>query len=125
MAPEAPAALFVYGTLMPGRLRWPLVELEVTATREATLAGTLLDTGRGYPALVLDGGGEVHGWVLELDPARLDGVLAELDRIEGPEYARVTASTADGSPVQTYVFLGDPSGCTSLPDGRWPEGTER
>ena len=125
MAHDPPPALFVYGTLMPGRLRWPLIELEVTGTRETSITGTLLDTGRGYPALVLDGAGPVHGWVLELDPARLDGVLDELDRIEGPDYARATARASDGSHVQTYVFLGDPTECRPLPDGRWPDGDER
>lgn len=45
--------LFVYGTLMPGRLRWPLVADDVVDRRPATVPGTLYDTGHGYPALVL------------------------------------------------------------------------
>jgi Gamma-glutamyl cyclotransferase, AIG2-like len=59
--------LFVYGTLMPGRLRWPLVAADVVRQRPSAVRGTLYDTGRGYPALVV---GVEHPHQLGADPDR-------------------------------------------------------
>ena len=39
MSADGPAAVFVYGTLMPGRLRWPLIELQATGHRGGRGAG--------------------------------------------------------------------------------------
>ena len=36
---SGPAAVFVYGTLMPGRLRWPLIERQSVGHRQAAVAG--------------------------------------------------------------------------------------
>ena len=44
-------AIFVYGTLMPGRLRWPLVEPHVGGRRGATISGSLLDSGPVEPVV--------------------------------------------------------------------------
>jgi gamma-glutamylcyclotransferase (GGCT)/AIG2-like uncharacterized protein YtfP len=121
--------VFVYGTLMPGRLRWPLVADRVVAHRPATVRGTLLDTGCGYPALVLPGAGTVHGWLLELDPDRAEGTLALLDEIEGSGYHRVPVLVDDGSdggaPALTYVARGATAGFEPIPSGRWASAAER
>src|SRR4051794_28689689 len=45
-------ALFVYGTLMPGHLRWSMLAPHATDQRPATVPGTLYDTGNGWPAAV-------------------------------------------------------------------------
>jgi gamma-glutamylcyclotransferase (GGCT)/AIG2-like uncharacterized protein YtfP len=121
--------LFVYGTLMPGRLRWPYVARDVVERRPATVAGTLYDTRRGYPALVLDGsagagggpggpGGRVSGTLLGFADESADGILDRLDPVEGPSYGRALVTTDDGTSAVTYVYLGSPEGFVPL-DGAW------
>ena len=64
MSAADPRAVFVYGTLLPGHCRWPLVASYVDAHRPATVAGRLYDTRRDYPAAVFDdeaGAGELAG----------------------------------------------------------------
>ena len=51
-----PPRLFVYGTLQPGRLRWPVLAPFATGHRPASVPGTLHDTGNGWPVAVFDGG---------------------------------------------------------------------
>jgi gamma-glutamylcyclotransferase (GGCT)/AIG2-like uncharacterized protein YtfP len=110
------AALFVYGTLMPGRLRWGLLAPQVRRHRPGAVPGVLYDTGNGWPAADLsaalhDGpleAGQVPGWLVELRPSGIEALLAELDATEGigspPDpvtdpYVRVsvTVTTATGS----------------------------
>lgn len=107
---------------MPGRLRWPYISRDVAARRPATVAGTLYDTRRGYPALVLDGagepGGRVSGWLLGFADDQADGVLDRLDRVEGPSYGRALVTTDDGTEAVTYQYLGSPAAFVRL-DGAW------
>jgi gamma-glutamylcyclotransferase (GGCT)/AIG2-like uncharacterized protein YtfP len=117
--------LFVYGTLMPGRLRWPHVASLVAAQRPAAVAGTLYDTGHGYPALVLDRGGRVDGWLLGFAPAGAAEVMARLDEVEGPSYRQAPVTTADGTAAVTYEWVG-PLGAMFTPlAGRWENEDER
>ena len=115
------ARLFVYGTLKPGHLRWALLAPFAISEQPAEVAGQLFDTGHGWPAArftdpigappclgVQPAPGQViPGWVVDLDPAAMDGLLAELDEVEGvaadprgPEgpagaYRRVQVRTAN------------------------------
>jgi gamma-glutamylcyclotransferase (GGCT)/AIG2-like uncharacterized protein YtfP len=116
-------SLFVYGTLMPGRLRWPLIAADVVGRRPSAIPGTLYDTGHGYPALVVGGGRRVPGWLLELSE-RAPTVLEELDLVEGPHYRRTDVTTVDGTRALTYAYIGDPTGFTVL-DGPWDRDDER
>jgi gamma-glutamylcyclotransferase (GGCT)/AIG2-like uncharacterized protein YtfP len=116
--------LFVYGTLMPGRLRWPHVAGVVAETRPATVTGTLYDTGRGYPALLLTGSSAVEGVLLGVRDEDAQSVLTLLDEVEGPEYRRARVTTADGTPASTYEWVGDPNGFAVLA-GRWDRSDER
>ena len=130
--------LFVYGTLMPGRLRWPHVADVVAETRPATVPGTLYDTGRGYPALVLPDGSPaapegsatgpatsaVEGVLLGVRDDDAVAVLALLDEVEGPEYRRVGVTTADGTHASTYEWVGRRDGFAALA-GRWDRSDER
>lgn len=72
--------LFVYGTLRQGGAAAHLLA-GCERVGHATVAGTLYDIDRAYPALVLAGGGEVAGEVWRCPVER----LAELDRYEGVE----------------------------------------
>jgi gamma-glutamylcyclotransferase (GGCT)/AIG2-like uncharacterized protein YtfP len=79
------ARLFVYGTLMPGEARWPLLaSLAVPAGLErAETAGYLFRTPYGWPAAVFDpaASSAVPGLAVTLqDPGR---ALPVLDEIEG------------------------------------------
>jgi gamma-glutamylcyclotransferase (GGCT)/AIG2-like uncharacterized protein YtfP len=87
-----PLELFVYGTLMPGHLRWPLLAGSAGRALAAPgwVGGRLYDTGEGWPSAVFgpdDAGGDapsrpVPGWhvSLEGEPAEL---LRSLDAMEG------------------------------------------
>ncbi|MDH3754970.1 MAG: gamma-glutamylcyclotransferase, partial [Acidimicrobiia bacterium] len=91
--------LFVYGTLMPGDVRWPLVADQVLAARRSRVRGRLFDTGEGYPGARFDLDGEIEGWILELRPDSLATTLASLDHIEGAVwglYRRVTVMSSGG-----------------------------
>lgn len=126
MAPEAPGprrrdrltvALFVYGTLAPGQRAWPLLEPHARAVREATVAGTLYDTGRGYPGAVFGSPRHVvHGHECTV-AAR---AVPAIDVFEGDEYRRVEVSTTDGTLVVAYEWCAPLDGCTLIPSGRWP-----
>jgi gamma-glutamylcyclotransferase (GGCT)/AIG2-like uncharacterized protein YtfP len=97
--------LFVYGTLQPGATHWHLLQPYVTGgPRPATLAGTLYDTGHGYPALRPGAGPGVSGWIVELrDPP--EPALSAMDEYEGPEYRRVLTALPDNTPCWTYVWV--------------------
>jgi len=115
--------LFVYGTLMPGRLRWALIADDVVRQRPSAVAGTLYDTGLGYPALVLGGDRRVTGWLLGLSQ-RAPTVLEHLDAVEGPRYRRTEVTTVDGVRALTYAYIGDSAGFTVL-GGPWDRDDER
>jgi gamma-glutamylcyclotransferase (GGCT)/AIG2-like uncharacterized protein YtfP len=117
--------VFVYGTLMPGRLRWPHIERHVAGHRPARVPGTLLDTGYGYPALVLAGDGIVHGVALDLRPESADDALELLDGIEGRAYRRIAVTSAAGERLQTYVWVAATDGLEPIPSGRWTAAQER
>lgn len=84
-------ALFVYGTLMPGRLRWGLLARRARRHQPAAVPGVLYDTGNGWPAADLSAAlgdrwveaDPVPGWLVELHPAGVEALLAELDAMEG------------------------------------------
>ena len=115
-----PRSVFVYGSLLPDRERWPLLEPFVVGRREATMHGTLWDTGFGYPALQLHGpdDAEVPGMVLDLDPARSEEAVRLLDRIEGDGhlYRRVDVVTSAG-PAFAHEWLGSVEGFRRI--DRW------
>ena len=115
---DAVARVFVYGTLLPGEERWPLLEPYAVSWQETSVAGALFDTGYGYPALILGEEGEVPGVSVELDPARLDAAVRLLDRIEGDGhlYRRVDVQTRVG-PAFTYEWLGGTDGMLRI--ARW------
>lgn len=83
---SAPTALFVYGTLMPGHLRWRMLEPHVVDRRSMRVPGILYDTGNGWPAAVFRRTGPertIPGWVVWIRPETEARLLAELDEMEG------------------------------------------
>lgn len=101
--------LFVYGTLAPGRVNAHVMADIPGRWEPASVIGTLLQEGwgaaAGFPGIVLDeDGAEVSGLVFSSD--HLAEHWARLDEFEGEGYRRVptTATLADGSRVQAYVY---------------------
>ena len=114
--------LLVYGTLLPGEVRWhhlaPFVDGEGVAD---TVQGTLYDTGLGYPAFVATGDGIVHGLRFRLTDATRDDALALLDEIEGAVaglYRRITVSTGSGIDVFVYEYRRGLD-LAPIPSGDW------
>lgn len=114
--------LFVYGTLLPGHLRWPILEPFVAAHHPATVVGSLFDTGFGYPAARFDdepGSGRiVEGVVVHLHAHRATEAWSTLDAVEGEGYDRVAVTTTAGLAVQSYRWRGPVDGLVLL-GGRW------
>jgi gamma-glutamylcyclotransferase (GGCT)/AIG2-like uncharacterized protein YtfP len=116
-----PPRLFVYGTLQPGRLRWPFLAPFATGSRPATVAGILYDTGNGWPVAVFDTpDGDVPGTLVDLDPHRVEEALAVLDRIEGVVtdlLRRVVVTTTDGVTAWSYHWPATTTGMRRI--ARW------
>lgn len=109
----------VYGTLQRGSTAWHLLEPLVTGPFERVeLPGTLYDTGRGHPALRLDGIGRAPAQLFRLrDPERAWPVL---DDYEGPEYERRLLTLAEVV-CWIYAWPGPVTDLQPLPRG-WPPG---
>lgn len=129
MTGERGPEVFVYGTLMPGHLRWPLLRDGVERARPGTTRGTLYDTGWGYPAACFDEPGRVEGWLLTLRPDRHERIMALLDHVEGASYQRVTikvitAEASDGCDAFAYQWIDRRDELIAL-SGRWGLAGER
>ncbi|MDL5155788.1 gamma-glutamylcyclotransferase family protein [Actinomycetospora termitidis] len=121
-----PDRVFTYGTLQPGASAWWRLAPHATGTAPAVGTGLVVDTGRGYPALV-PGEGVARGHVVTLaDPA---GAMPALDAYEGPDYRRERvvvyraandAERSDGSSTAelAWAWLWD-----STPPADWPTVT--
>lgn len=117
--------LFVYGTLMVGHCRWPILEPFVEAGANGAVAarapGRLFDTGLDYPAARFDLAGVIHGQRFVLRPTRAIEALRVLDEVEGGvkgDYRRVEVRTEAGPTAWSYEFGGEIDGLIDL-DGRW------
>ena len=116
--------LFVYGTLLPGDVRWPLLERYVTGegTSDA-VAGLLYDTGLDYPAAVFDESATTlilgRSYPLRIDV--IDEALRELDIEEDTVdglYTRVEVTTQNGKRCWAYAY-GTGLNLTPIPSGNW------
>lgn len=126
MASPPVLPLFVYGTLMPGHLRWGVLEPHALGWRPAAVEGHLYDTGQGWPAAVFVAGEDlVRGWAVDLRPDVAAVVLAHLDEVEGVEHGhfrRVEVALLGGEPVVAYELGPTPDGMTRIPE--WTDQDE-
>jgi gamma-glutamylcyclotransferase (GGCT)/AIG2-like uncharacterized protein YtfP len=120
-----PSLVFVYGTLMVGHCRWPIlepfVEGGVAGAVRSRVAGRLFDTGLDYPAARFDLVGVIHGQTFVLRSDRASEALGVLDEVEGGvegDYHRVAVETEAGVTAWSYQFGGEIEGLPDL-DGRW------
>jgi gamma-glutamylcyclotransferase (GGCT)/AIG2-like uncharacterized protein YtfP len=125
--------VFVYGTLLPGDVRWRY--LAAFATDEGqpdSVDGTLFDTGLDYPAAVFGLGapaegkahgvaGTILGRTFRIPLEVLEDCLAVLDveeDIVGGRYRRISVTTHLGTEVWVYEY-GDGLDLAPIPSGDW------
>jgi len=115
-------ALFVYGTLRPGDVRWSMLEpFAADAGVDDTVPGRLFDTGLDYPAAIFGETGIVLGRTYRLRLDTLDHALAVLDEEEDTVaglYRRVTVVTGRGTTAWAYAY-GQGLELTPIPSGDW------
>ncbi|TDT18013.1 gamma-glutamylcyclotransferase (GGCT)/AIG2-like uncharacterized protein YtfP [Ilumatobacter fluminis] len=115
-------ALFVYGTLRRGDVRWSFLEpFAADDGVDDTAGGTLFDTGLGYPAAVFDGAGTIVGTTFRLRPERLVEALQVLDEEEDTVaglYRRVEIVTGRGVAAWAYAY-GNGLSLTPIAGGDW------
>ena len=119
---EPPEALFVYGTLRRGDVRWSFLEpFVVDEGVDDTAGGALFDTGLGYPAAVFDGSGTIVGTTYRLIADRVDEALRVLDEEEDTVlglYRRLEIITGNGTRAWAYAY-GDGLTLTPIDGGDW------
>jgi gamma-glutamylcyclotransferase (GGCT)/AIG2-like uncharacterized protein YtfP len=121
-----PERLFVYGTLMPGRLRWPLLAPFARGHRSAEAAGRLYDSGHGWPVGVFGDDGVIPGTLVELDPARRDAALPVIDEVEDTAtdlLRRIEITTLDGATAWAYHYPHAVDGLVRIE--RWADQVDR
>ena len=120
--------IFVYGTLKPGGIRWPVLAPFVAGKPiSASIEGTLVDPGFGWPALVLEPG-TVTGYLVELAEDSREEAWRTLDAVEGadqtdPLFRRISLAVAYGTDEQTctatsYLYCGETLGLPRI-GGTW------
>lgn len=128
-----PTSLFVYGTLMPGRLRWGLLEAAAVSSRPDTVVGRLYDTGLGWPAarfhrpldvapLEIACEGSIPGWVVEVGAGSVASLLPVLDDVE-TGFRRVRVQTGTGEEAWGYEVIERRAWWPVI--DRWEAGEER
>jgi gamma-glutamylcyclotransferase (GGCT)/AIG2-like uncharacterized protein YtfP len=125
--PTTPAAsatyLFVYGTTMPGHLRYPDIQHFVAKADRDSVEGELFDSGAGYPAAKFGAGsGIIEGYVLKLRPDRVDEALRTLTALESGLFHPTTVTTAGGVTATAYEWIDSTEGLAPV-TGMW-SGTE-
>jgi gamma-glutamylcyclotransferase (GGCT)/AIG2-like uncharacterized protein YtfP len=118
---SAESYLFVYGTTMPGHLRYPRIEDFVAETSRARVPGRLYDSGNGYPAAKFGGGssqGSIEGYLLRLRPERAAEARRAFTELEGGLFEPVPVTTDGGVSATAYEWIGPVDGLTRL-DGMW------
>ncbi|MFP5486853.1 MAG: gamma-glutamylcyclotransferase [Acidimicrobiia bacterium] len=114
--------LFVYGTLRPGDVRWPLLEPWVVDVGvDDTVPGLLFDTGLGYPAAVFGDEGTIVGRTYALRAGTIDEALHRIDDEEDTVlglYRRVEVLTGRGRRAWAYQY-GTGLELTPIPSGDW------
>lgn len=119
--------VFVYGTLLREESNHARLKHAAMAAERASLSGaSLIDTGRGYPAMLLGGDGAVAGEVYAVDERTLRS-LDELEDYYGEgdrrnEYDRIEIDVEAGERIiraWTYVYRSAPSNAVPIPSGDW------
>lgn len=115
-----PIHIAVYGTLRSGEGNHRLVE-DARSKTPCVIPGRLMNTGYGYPAIVLDPAAETVGEVIEITRE----MFARVDRLEGYPHLytreRVRVRLASGGEKTAWVYVMNqlPDHATPIPSGDW------
>jgi gamma-glutamylcyclotransferase (GGCT)/AIG2-like uncharacterized protein YtfP len=114
--------LFLYGTLMPGQARWPVLA-GFTAGKPvpASIRGDLYDTGLGFPAM-FPGHNEVPGTLVDLAATTTEQCIRVLDEVEGVQYGLFLRTVTECSGVQAWTYLGCSPRLRQRLITQWPPG---
>ncbi len=123
-AAEAGTHYFMYGTMMPGHLRYPAIDDFVATTSPDKISGRLFDSGAKYPAGKFGGGGEISGFVLRLSPDSAKEAAAVIAELEGNLFRPQTVKTKAGVTAIAYEFNGSTDGLAAIPSGVWDRPEE-
>lgn len=110
--------MFVYGTTMPGHLRYSMIEDFVAEATRASVDGRLYDSGSGYPAAKFGAGGTIEGYLLRLRPERVFEATKAFTEFESGMFMPVTVNTHSGVKATAYEWNGSVDGLTRV-DGMW------
>jgi gamma-glutamylcyclotransferase (GGCT)/AIG2-like uncharacterized protein YtfP len=114
--------LFVYGTLRPGDVRWPMLSpFVVDEGFDDEVTGCLFDTGLDYPAAVFGSSGTIVGRTFPLLVDSLARCLEVLDVEEDTVlglYRRVQVRTRRGVDAWAYQY-GAGLDLVPIPSGDW------
>lgn len=121
--PGVVTSVFVYGTLLPGEVRWRHLEpYVVDGGVPDAVSGRLFDTGHGYPAALFDDPtSRIVGRTFALLETSRTQALAHLDEVEGAVeglYTRVVVRTDAGITAYAYEFGGGLD-LAPIPSGDW------
>ncbi len=123
---SADTYMFVYGTTMPGHLRYSQIEDFVAETSEASVPGRLYDSGNGYPAAKFGGGsgqGSIKGYLLRLRPDRVAEARRAFTAFEAGLFEPVPVTTDSGVNATAFEWIDPIDGMPRL-EGMW-DGPER
>lgn len=104
----APVPVFAYGTLEPGESRWNAIKDLIATTGTDRVTGRKVDTGFGFPGLVIDPGASAEGTLLHPKAESYRHLLVQLDRIEGHPglFTRQLHRLASGALAWVYGWNG-------------------
>jgi gamma-glutamylcyclotransferase (GGCT)/AIG2-like uncharacterized protein YtfP len=110
---------FVYGTTMPGHLRYELIEDFVAKATRASVTGRLYDSGSGYPAAKFSSSEDaVEGYLLRIRPDRLSEAKRTFTAMESGLFEPVEVQTDDGTKATAFEWIGSIDGLERL-NGMW------
>jgi gamma-glutamylcyclotransferase (GGCT)/AIG2-like uncharacterized protein YtfP len=110
--------VFVYGTLRKHEKYHYLLEHSLRIAEQAWTHGKIFDTGKGYPAMILDDSRRVYGELYEITADQ----LRKLDKLEGyrgegksNEYERVTRIVyTDSDRHEAFVYVCESSSVAQM-----------
>lgn len=116
---EEQTHMFVYGTSMPGHLRYPQIAEFVAEATPDRAEGQLYDSGAGYPVAKFGAElGTVEGFLLRLRPDRVSEASRTMTQTESGLFERVTIETESGVMAWAYEWIGTTEGLEPI-EGVW------
>ena len=110
--------IFVYGSSMPGKSRYSLIERFVESAAEDSVPGLLYDSGVDYPLAKFGPGDDIYGYVLTLYPDSVDEALKEMTAVESGLFHPVQVRTNSGKAALAYEWIGATDGLERI-DSPW------